>query len=210
MSTHRLTRFVAVAGVALAVLTGVLSGGPDAWARQPQLSQTAAPDPCIAGEPCFTNVTDILNGRRHLLRTDDLAFAGAFQVGGAGGAGAILQTSNSSITSTSFTNFEPNITSLGSNPTIANARMFDLDHDVVVSTVFYPSGGFLDLFLDLAVTSPEPSSFFGGTGRNSLLLSATADFAGWLRRSCLLQGWVASSRHGRPSDNAERWGAIRS
>ena len=59
---------------------------------QPALAQL---NPCVPGQSCFTDVGDILNGQRHLLRTDDLLIAGQF---GSVFAGAILDTSNSTVT----------------------------------------------------------------------------------------------------------------
>src|SRR5262245_15954141 len=69
--------------VAATALIAILPGPP----------AIAQLDPCVPGQPCFTNVSDILNGQRHLLRTDDLLIAGQF--GGDGGvfAGALLDTS---------------------------------------------------------------------------------------------------------------------
>jgi len=54
MRIQQRIRGVALAGIALALLLVVLSGGP------------------ASAQPDFTNVTDILNGRRHLLRDDHL------------------------------------------------------------------------------------------------------------------------------------------
>src|SRR5437867_3918615 len=66
-----------------------------AAAQQPNTTVSQGLNPCIAGQSCFTDVTDILNGQRHLLRVDDLVIAGQF---GSTFAGAILNTANSTIT----------------------------------------------------------------------------------------------------------------
>jgi hypothetical protein len=52
-------------------------------------------NPCVPGQSCFSDVSDILNGQRHLLRTDDLLIAGQF---GGVVAGATLATTNSAVT----------------------------------------------------------------------------------------------------------------
>jgi len=62
-------------------------------------------NPCVAGQPCFTNVTDILNGRRHLLRDDHLILGVQyFSDGGLPPPQETidLRTSNSSLVSSGF------------------------------------------------------------------------------------------------------------
>ena len=103
---------VAWAGIALALLVGVLSGG----------SAGAQPD--------FTNVTDILNGRRHLLRTDDLVVA--YQAG-SGVLGNLLLTDTSQITSNTASSLD--VSGSVSTPTVTAARPFDTPYDVAVSAV---------------------------------------------------------------------------
>ena len=108
---HRI-RGVAWAGVVLALLVGVLGGGP------------------AGAQPDFTNVTDILYGRRHLLRTDDLVVA--YQAGGEV-LGNLLLTDTSQITSNTASSLDVlgNLTA----PTVTAARMFDTPYDVAVSAV---------------------------------------------------------------------------
>ncbi|MDQ3649663.1 MAG: VCBS repeat-containing protein, partial [Acidobacteriota bacterium] len=85
---------------------------------------TATPSP--AGTPDYSKVDDILNGRRHLLRTDDLAFIVADT-----GNFKILQTTDSAISHESGFIF-------GSTPPQSSSatqigRMFNLSADVVVT-----------------------------------------------------------------------------
>ena len=56
MRSQQRIRRMALAGIALALLVGVLSGSP------------------TSADPDYTQVNDIL-GRQHLLRTDDLVIA---------------------------------------------------------------------------------------------------------------------------------------
>ena len=74
------TGLLVMAMMFMMVLARVFSGGP---------AQAADPD--------FTNVPDILNGWRQLLRTDDLALIRRTQTGA---SGSLLLTDNSHITST--------------------------------------------------------------------------------------------------------------
>ena len=57
--------FVAVAGLMMALLAG-------AYRERPVLAQQT-PTPTPAATPDYSNADDILNGRRNLLRDDDLA-----------------------------------------------------------------------------------------------------------------------------------------
>jgi hypothetical protein len=89
----------------------------------------------------------------------------------------ILNTSDSSITSTSRTSLDlsSNALDIFTNPTVAAARMFDLDHDVAVSAL--QSAGDSVLVMDI-----DPGIL--GTGRFNLgssaksLFSAVGDFTG--------------------------------
>ena len=51
MRTQRLTRGMALTGVALAMLVGVLGGRPDGWTQQPPVRQMAGAGPCGDGHP---------------------------------------------------------------------------------------------------------------------------------------------------------------
>jgi hypothetical protein len=163
-----LTRRMTVAGVALAVLVGVLGGDPEAWA------QAAGPDPCRAGQPCFTDVTDILNGRRHLLRKDDLAVA--YQVGPLGDESVSLAsrllTDTSTITSNTPSSFGTN--GNNSNPVVIGGRLFDTPDDVAVSAVLAAG---LQWFIDGATGGIAEGALVHATG-DPRLLAAAADFTG--------------------------------
>jgi len=93
---------VAWVGIALALLLGVWSDGP------------------AHAQPDFTNVTDILHGRRHLLRTDDLVVAyNSFPpLEIAVVRGNLLLTSTSQITS----NTSGALASGSATPTVTAAR----------------------------------------------------------------------------------------
>jgi hypothetical protein len=107
---------VAVAALALALLVGALRGGP------------------AGAQPDFTDVADILNGRRHLLRTDDLVvnFYVNFEGVPPSNEGDLLFTSTSQITSDTPTAMDSGVTT----PTVTAARLFDTPYDVAVSAVF--------------------------------------------------------------------------
>lgn len=163
--------------LATAIVTMLL---PPAFAQTVNANQPADPDPCIAGEPCFTNVSDILDGRRHLLRTDDLVIAGQF---GDLSAGAILNTNDSTVVFQALSSFL--VVNPSSNPTVARARLFDLDHDNAVSAVCAPpiaSPCQLLLFIDpdegLPKGLPIDTDFGSIFGFGFELFSAAADFTG--------------------------------
>src|SRR5262245_1729697 len=110
----------AVATIALALLALFLSRG------------------AAGADPDFSDVDDILNGRRQLLRTDDLIISGLFQQTGYVAAGGILQTSNSSIVAAqpSFNAAVP--IDRGDTPslvTLKSARLFNVASDTMVSAV---------------------------------------------------------------------------
>src|SRR2546430_12396413 len=122
-------------------------------AIQPAQPAIAQLNPCVPGQSCFTNVSDILNGQRHLLRTDDLLIAGQF---GGVFAGATLDTTNSTVTASAASSLTGNNNACPDfSPTFrtaASARMFNLDHDVTMSVAC--AGGFpygLSLYFD-----PDP------------------------------------------------------
>src|SRR5262245_47622031 len=94
--------------VAAATLIAILPG-------QPAIAQL---NPCVPGQSCFTNVSDILNGQRHLLRTDDLLIAGQF---GRVFAGAILETSNSTVTASTASSLTGNNICVDFTPTFRAA-----------------------------------------------------------------------------------------
>jgi hypothetical protein len=177
MSKRQRTKCLALAGAALALLAGALSNGHNVWA------QAADPDPCIAGQPCFTTVTDILNGRRHLLRTDDLVIAGAWsgQDDTTTYAGVIQHTLNSGYSDARpsiFSGLVPaggRVTAL----TVVRARMFNTAHDQAVSAkcdVDTSSGCDLTVYAD----PNNIRSALGGAAIDptSVLWSAAADFTG--------------------------------
>ena len=153
---------VALAAIALALLVGVLSGGS------------------ASAQPTFTNVTDIINGRRHLLRTDDLVVA--YQAGNVV-LGNLLLTDASQITSNtpSSLNLQPGC---GSTPTVIAARMFDTPCDVAVSAEL--NGTTLLWSYDARPNDGSPVQFSGELDLSVLLqfealpflYSAAADFTG--------------------------------
>lgn len=169
---------IAVLRLALATaIVTMLFVEPPAFAQTVKANQPTDPDPCIAGEPCFTNVSDILNGRRHLLRTDDLVIAGQF---GNLNGGAILNTNDSKVVSQAGSSFS--ISAPSCNPTLARARLFNLDHDNAVSAVCAPNSFpyLLSLFIDPDEGLPKGlpiGTNFGSIGGFSLF-SAAADFTG--------------------------------
>src|SRR5262249_61949703 len=115
------TRFAVFCFVAAPALTAILPG-------QPAIAQL---NPCVPGQSCFTNVSDILNGQRHLLRTDDLLIAGQF---GGVFAGARLDTSNSTVTASAASSLTgDNACTWGSFRAAASARMVNLNLDVTIS-----------------------------------------------------------------------------
>ena len=160
----------------------------EGFAQQREEAPLQAPNPCVSGQPCFSNVKDILNGQRHLLRTDDLAISGQF---GNTFAGALLTTANSAITASRASSLagtiggSDDLCTQGTFGTVSSGRMFNLNHDVVLSVACVP-GPFpyvLSLYVD-----PDPSlpkgvqlnTHFGQRpgDTNFQLLSATADFTG--------------------------------
>jgi hypothetical protein len=130
MRIQQRIRGVALAGIALALLVGVLSGGA-AWA------QAAGADPCVAGQPCFSNVTDILNGRRHLLRDDHLILGIQVCIGSPCSENLDertidLRTSDSSIVSSGLLDDYGLASNTNGYPSVSTlvGRMFNLPYDV--------------------------------------------------------------------------------
>jgi hypothetical protein len=123
-----------VAGLRFVVAAALLAILP----APPAIAQL---DPCVPGQSCFTNVGDILNGQRHLLRTDDLLIGGQF---GSVFAGAILDTTNSAVTASAASSLSGNSNACPNfSPTFrtaVSARMFNLNHDVTMSVACW--GGF--------------------------------------------------------------------
>jgi hypothetical protein len=170
----------------LVLLAIELAAGP-AFGQRKQVP-VQDPDPCIAGQSCFTNVTDILNGQRHLLRVDDLVIAGQF---GNAYAGAILNTSNSAITASRASSLAGNIGLPGDLcpegvfTTTVSARMFNLNHDVTLSAACVPQAFpyQLSVYVDPDPSLPKglPISTSFGAGfvpSGFQLLSTAADFTG--------------------------------
>jgi hypothetical protein len=148
-------------------------------------AQQQALNPCIAGQSCFTDVTDILNGQRHLLRVDDLVVAGQF---GSTFAGAILNTANSTITAARHRAWRALPMRAKGRSALASARMFNLNHDVTLS-----ASGAVPQALPLSSSYPPMSiptrtyqpytmqTNFGDTsfpGFPFRILSVVADFTG--------------------------------
>lgn len=105
--------------LASAIFAIAVCGTSSAWAVQPCDSTP---------NPCYTNVDDILGGKRHLLRDDDLFFLtssnGAFQ-------NQVLLTKNqqpqSPVASPVVT------TSCGIAPNTRSGRFFNAAHDVIIT-----------------------------------------------------------------------------
>lgn len=123
-------------------------------------SPVFAVPPCDdSPDPCFTNVTDILNGRRQLLPTDDLVVTGTFKVDSESFQDTdiwTLPTTNSAVSGQ--TQFSPYSTVTGSPADAFKAdsrigRMFNLPNDVVVTVA--PTGrvGNLQLLVKIKDTS---------------------------------------------------------
>jgi len=110
------------AGIAAALVATVLSGG----------SASAQPD--------YTNVADILHGRRHLLRTDDLVVA--YNVAANEDEGNLLLTSKGAVSSVLESTFGVAGLTFGtaSYPTVTAARMFRTPYDVAVSAAVASQG----------------------------------------------------------------------
>ena len=150
-------------------------------------AQQQALNPCIAGQSCFTDVTDILNGQRHLLRVDDLVVAGQF---GSTFAGAILNTANSTITAARASSLAGLANGCpGALPALASARMFNLNHDVTLSASGSCSSGItvvfqLSAYVDPDADLPKPYTMQTSFGDASApgfpfrILSVVADFTG--------------------------------
>ncbi|HSU43257.1 MAG TPA: hypothetical protein VLN42_03485 [Casimicrobiaceae bacterium] len=171
----------------------------------PAAPAVAQLDPCVPGQSCFTDVGDILNGQRHLLRTDDLLIGGLF---GSAFAGAILDTTNSTVTASAASRLTgSNSQCLDFSPTFrtaASARMFNLNHDVTMSVACW--GGFpytLALYFDPDPDLPKPlflSTNFGDrNGDNFQLFSIAADFTGDGYDDIALVGSTANADHFVPS-----------
>jgi hypothetical protein len=168
-------------------------------------SAIAQLNPCVPGQSCFTNVGDILNGQHHLLRTDDLLIAGQF---GAVFAGAILDTSNSTITASAASSLSgSNNGCVDFTPTFrtaVSARMFNLNHDVTMSVAC--AGGFpyaLSLYFDPDPNLPRPlfvNTNFGASQEDAFqLFSIAADFTGDGYDDVALVGSTANADHLVPS-----------
>jgi hypothetical protein len=108
---------------------------------RPALAQQT---PTPAPTPNYSKVDDITGGRRQLLRTDDLVFSGSFTIdeNTTAYAGAILDTENSEVKSVETIEvLDDLVVEARSNPSLVRARMFNLDHDVVISAYHANSGG---------------------------------------------------------------------
>ncbi|HXR57554.1 MAG TPA: hypothetical protein VN858_12170 [Casimicrobiaceae bacterium] len=163
-------------------------------------------DPCVPGQSCFSNVSDILNGQRHLLRTDDLLIAGLF---GSNFAGAILDTTHSAVTASAKSSLAGNNSQCTDfSPTFrtaVSARMFDLNHDVTMSVACW--GGFpytLALYFGPDPDLPKPlfvnTNFGDNLGNNAFqLFSTVADFTGDGYDDVALVGLTANASHFVPS-----------
>jgi hypothetical protein len=162
-------------------------------------------NPCVPGQSCFTDVSDILNGQRHLLRTDDLLIGGLF---GSVFAGAILDTSNSTVTASAAASLTGNngqcLDFAPTFRTAASARMFNLNHDVTMSVACW--GGFpytLALYFDPDSDLPKPlfvNTNFGDNADDQFqLLSTVADFTGDGYDDVALVGMTANADHLVPS-----------
>jgi hypothetical protein len=98
-----------------------------------------------AGAPCFAGNPDILGGRASLLQDDDLVFNTSVVTGSpdlSPGGGNLL-TSNSTITQTSQTQMS---TTNGSNTLLSNVitvrgRLFDINHDQILSAALVQNPG---------------------------------------------------------------------
>ena len=168
------------------------------------LPAIAQPNPCIQGQSCFTNVKDILNGQRHLLRTDDLLVTGLF---GNSFAGAILSTTNSAVSASRASSLGGSIDPHLDNPpilkTAAGARMFNLNHDVTLSVACAQAqqgcaNGTLSLFLDPDANLPKGlplNTLFGAQFQPNQILSTTADFTGDGYTEVVLVGPMCCGAH---------------
>jgi hypothetical protein len=110
ISRRGLSILAVLAVAIIASLAGGLRERP-AQAASPQATPTPTPD--------YSNVDDILNGRRHLLRTDDLAVTSS-------NGDFYLTTADSLVTNIVFIN------ALGASAVIRNGRLFNLPYDVPV------------------------------------------------------------------------------
>ena len=162
-------------------------------------------NPCVPGQSCFSDVSDILNGQRHLLRTDDLLMAGQF---GDVFAGAALDTTNSAVTASAASSLSGHSSACPDfTPTFrtaVSARMFDLNHDVTMSVACW--GGFpytLALYFDPDPDLPKPlyvnTNFGDRADDNFQLFSTTADFTGDGYDDVALVGMTANADHFVPS-----------
>jgi hypothetical protein len=159
-----------MAGIALALLVGALHGG------------------AASAQPNFMDVTDILNGRRHLLRTDDLVLTYAYTFASGPplvqAQGNLLLTGDSQVTDIfpSSLGVVGTISTPVSTPTVTAARPFDTPYDVAVSAVLH--GSTLVLTIDARPNDGSPSNVPGSVDLSALiggplpLYSAAADFTG--------------------------------
>lgn len=115
--------------VAMALCLGGLSSSP-VWAQNG--NQCNSNDP---GAPCFAQVTDILGGRRFLLRDDDLVVT--FGQTSTSVANAVLQTANLNIskaeTPSTISGDSPIPFSIPPPFATAVGRMFNLRNDVIAT-----------------------------------------------------------------------------
>jgi hypothetical protein len=155
---HQRTGLLVIAMMFMMVWERVFSGGP---------AQAADPD--------FTHVTDILDGWRQLLRTDDLFLIRSTAPDGA--SGSRLLTSNSRITSITPTQ---HVAGGEGSVTVIGARMFDLPTDVAVSGWDDPRTGTLHWSIDGSQGNLASGTIpIAGIGGSDLeMMSDSADFTG--------------------------------
>jgi hypothetical protein len=128
-SRRHLLLLVVVAGALLALLAGGDIGRPARAAATPQ-------NPAPAPTPDYSNVTDILNGRRQLLRCDDLAVVAEWNDKTVKPDFKILQTTDGTITNDS--SVDQGYTPEYDSAVTLTGRMFAFAADIFV-TVFTDS-----------------------------------------------------------------------
>jgi hypothetical protein len=141
------------------------------------------------GAPCFKENPDILGGRASLLQDDDLVFSTLLvnnvnTPGGVNASGGNLLTTNSAITQTSLTQIAsaPNSNNTQSNVLNVKGRLFNTDHDQILSAVVVqnPSGqnsiaATLEGNSDSSIPVPALAGLAVGT---QVLYGTSADFLG--------------------------------
>jgi hypothetical protein len=158
----------------------------------------------IAADPDFSTITDILNGRRHLLRTDDVVWTLTFTTPPSGGfvkvpvVTAIASTQNSGfpgggvLEPLESTDVNTNTDNIGNSTATAVGRIFNLPYDVVamVGTLAGGEASPPQLFLTVidpptqsglpSVSLPLPISQAGFDSRlvPNLTFTLMADFTG--------------------------------